>query len=106
MASLTTAVLTIHPRLKLEQPASRIFFGHINDEFGDNYSRAAEVLIEMTDGELDRDVAAQILATSRICARKAYLFRYALTFLGAAIALWALSLPFSFYVINHLRSTK
>ena len=103
IVSIAFAVLTIHPRLKLRQPRSRTFFAHVAQEFEDDYALAAEAYTQMADEALDKQVATQILANSRICSRKAYLFKFALFFTAVSVLLWVSSLPFCFYVMTHAR---
>ena len=103
VVSLGFAVFTIHPRLRLNQPHSRTFFAHIAEEFGNDYANAAKTFVGMTDDDLDEDIAAQILANSKICARKATLFKYTLFLAAAAIVLWIGSLPFCFHVLANLK---
>src|SRR6267154_3252286 len=68
--SLLFAVATVHPRLHLDQPNSRLFFIHIAQEFKRDYSRAGEVLTSLTPDQLSADLAHQILVNSIICCTK------------------------------------
>jgi len=94
--SLMFAVATIHPRLHLDQPHSRLFFVHISQEFKRDYSRAAEVLTSLTPEELSADLAHQILVNSIICCTKAKRFKHALLAMSAAVIVWVLVLFMQF----------
>jgi hypothetical protein len=96
LSSLLLAVNTVHPRLHVDQPNSRLFFAHIFDEFGRDYSRAASVLTSLTGEELNADVSNQILANSIVCSAKAKRFKYALFAMSGAIIVWVFVLFIQF----------
>jgi Pycsar effector protein len=94
--SLLFAVATVHPRLHLDQPNSRLFFVHIAQEFKRDYSRAGDVLMGLTLDELSVDLAHQILVNSIICCTKAKRFKHALLAMSAAVIVWVLVLFMQF----------
>jgi Family of unknown function (DUF5706) len=96
LSSLLLAVNTVHPRLHLDQPNSRLFFAHIFQEFKRDYSRAGEVLTSLTVDELGADLANQILVNSIICCTKAKRFKHALYAMSAAVIVWILVLFMQF----------
>lgn len=96
LSSLLLAVNTVHPRLHVNQPNSRLFFAHIFDEFGRDYSRAASVLTSLTVEEVNADLSNQILANSIVCCAKAKRFKYALFAMSGAIIVWVFVLFIQF----------
>jgi hypothetical protein len=92
LSSLLLAITTVHPRLHLEQPNSRLFFVHISQEFKRDYTRAGKVLTSLTVDELDADLASQILVNSIICCTKAKRFKHALYAMSSALVIWILVL--------------
>ena len=96
LCSLLLAVSTVHPRLSLGQPNSRLFFMHIAGEFKENYSHAADVLTALTPEQLSRDLSNQILANSVICCTKAKRFKHALFTLSVAVIVWVFVLFIQF----------
>jgi hypothetical protein len=91
-ASLLYAVTTVHARLQLKQPNSRIFFAHICQEFGRNYEKARQAFSSADDDELVADVSNQILANSIICSAKAERFRKSLFLMSFAVLFWLATL--------------
>lgn len=96
LSSLLLAVSTVHPRLHLDQPNSRLFFAHIFQEFNRDYSRTGEVLTSLTVEELNADLASQILVNSIICCTKAKRFKHALYAMSAAVIIWTFVLAMQF----------
>lgn len=96
LCSLLLAVNTVHPRLHLDQPNSRLFFAHISQEFKRDYSRAGAVLTSLTMEELGADLSSQILVNSIICCTKAKRFKHALYAMSAAVVIWILVLYLQF----------
>lgn len=96
--SLMLAVSTVHPRLHLDQPHSRLFFAHICSEFKRDYVRAGQVLSSISNDELSADLASQILANSIICETKAKRFKHALLSMSGAVLVWIAILFFQFIV--------
>jgi hypothetical protein len=98
LSSLLLAVNTVHPRLHLGQPNSRLFFVHIFHEFKRDYARAGEVLTSLPVEELSADLANQILANSIVCCTKAKRFKHALYAMSAAVIVWIVVLFVQFAV--------
>jgi hypothetical protein len=88
LGSILIAVFTIHPRLHLNQPQSRIFFAHISNEFGADYPRMRQSYECLTEHEHQADLENQILTVSTICCKKARLFKYALFSMAIALIAW------------------
>src|SRR5271166_1312098 len=56
-SSVMFAVFTVHPRLHLNQPHSRVFFAHLYGEFGRDYTKARQALTSVSDEDLSADLA-------------------------------------------------
>jgi hypothetical protein len=95
-SSMMFAVFTVHPRLHLNQPHSRVFFAHLHGEFGRDYTKARQALTSASDEDLSADLANQVLANSIICSTKAHRFKYALFTMCGAVLLWIATLFFQF----------
>lgn len=98
VVSLTHAVLTVQPHVRLNQPASSIFFLHIANGFESEYAKARDTLVGMTDVAHAEDLGNQILATSLICRTKAKRFDIALFSMCAALIAWVAMLVVQFVI--------
>jgi Family of unknown function (DUF5706) len=99
-SSMMFAVFTVHPRLHLNQPPSRIFFAHLYEEFGRDYAKARDALTSVSDEHLSADIANQVLATSIICSTKAHRFKYGLFTMCGAVLLW-IAILFCQFIAQH-----
>jgi hypothetical protein len=104
-SSVMFAVFTVHPRLHLNQPHSRLFFAHLYTEFGRDYAKAREALTSVSDEDLSADLANQILATSVICSKKSHRFKYALFTMCGAVLLWIATLFFQFIAQHRITAS-
>jgi len=95
-SSLMFAVFTVHPRLHLNQPHSRLFFVHLYNECGRDYAKARQLLTSLSDEDLSADLANQVLATSIICSTKSHRFKYGLFAMCGSVILWIATLFFQF----------
>jgi hypothetical protein len=104
-SSVMFAVFTVHPRLHLNQPRSRLFFVHIYDECGRDYSKARQVLTSLSDEDLSADLANQVLATSIICNTKSHRFKYGLFAMCGSVILWIAILFFQFVAQHRITAS-
>lgn len=105
-SSVMFAVFTVHPRLHLNQPHSRLFFAHLYNEFGRDYAKARQALTSVSDEDLSADLANQILATSAICSKKSQRFKYGLFTMGGAVLLWIATLFFQFVAEHRITAVN
>lgn len=104
-SSVMFAVFTVHPRLHLNQPHSRLFFAHLYNEFGRDYAKARQALTSVSDEDLSADLSNQILATSAICSKKSHRFKYGLFTMCGAVLLWIATLFFQFIAQHRIASS-
>jgi hypothetical protein len=102
LTSIIIAVFTIHPRLHLNQPNSHLFFAHIFCEFGNDYERMRQSFSCITEPDHRADLENQILAVSRICCKKAQLFKFALFTMAFGLGLWVVTLGLQFRVAQYV----
>jgi hypothetical protein len=92
-ASMALALFVIHPQLHLAQPTSKFFFCHLARDYGRDFARASQDLVNLQEPEASLDVGTQIYANAVICDVKSNRCRYGMWFTGLALAGYALSLP-------------
>jgi hypothetical protein len=90
--SLAYATCTVYPRLRLNQPSSRLFFHHIENASGSNYTKGREMFTKGTPEEFDDDICNQIIANSIVCCKKAARFHVAITTMALAMACWFITI--------------
>jgi hypothetical protein len=93
--SALLAIVTIVPRLELRQPSSHFFFCHLAEMYGRDYERAAVSLIELSEEQVQRQIATQIQTNALIGEAKAARSSRALYLMTGAFSLYIISLvPF------------
>jgi hypothetical protein len=85
------AVLTIVPRLHLDQPKSHFFFCHLVDLYGRKFHAAEKGLIALTEDQKLHQLASQVQTNSVICDVKASRCRRSLWLMIASLLLYVLT---------------
>ena len=91
--SMGFALFVVHPQLRLDQPTSKVFFCDLARDYGRDYARAAQALLNMQDAEAAFDVGTQIQANAIICDVKSKRCFAGTWCIGLALAAYALTLP-------------
>lgn len=82
------AILTVIPRLHLDQPKSHFFFCHLVELYGRNFHAAEKSLIALDDQQMLRQLASQVQTTAIICDVKASRSLRALRFMTITLILY------------------
>lgn len=107
VAAVIVGVRVIHPQLHLRQPSSMIFFCHIANECGRDFSHGGLKLSTLSDEEIRLDVANQVAVNSYICDVKAKRCKFALLATAGAFLLYALSvIPSASMVFSAARAQQ
>lgn len=95
VASALLAIVTIVPRVHLNQPKSHFFFCHLVGFYGRDYQKASNALITLNEDQTKQELATQIQANAVIGDIKAGRSSFALYLMTASLSLYiATFLPF------------
>jgi hypothetical protein len=94
-ASAFYAILTVIPRLHLQQPHSHFFFCHLVEMYGHNYHSAAKSLLALNEDQARHELATQIQTNAVIGNVKAARSNGAMRLMAVSLVLYIITLaPF------------